>query len=212
MSEILGIIGAGDLGQQIANFALKDNHFKEVVFFDDYTDKDVIKGCKVLGKLDDVLNSFSEKKITHLMIGIGYKHMDVRAEIYDRYKSIIPFATIVHSSCWIDPSSKIGEGVIIYPNSTIDANVVIENNVLLNIGCAIAHDTVIKSHCFLSPSVALAGFVVINERSILGINCTIIDNVTVTSKTQIGAGAVVVKDVVQSGIYIGVPAKILRKK
>ena len=36
--KTLGIIGAGDLGQQIADYAINDNHYDGVVFFDDYYD------------------------------------------------------------------------------------------------------------------------------------------------------------------------------
>ncbi|WP_299314521.1 acetyltransferase [uncultured Aquimarina sp.] len=209
MNKILGILGAGHLGQQIAHYAIEDNHYDKVVFFDDFTQESIVNGHQVIGKTEDVLPSFSKKKISHLMTGVGYKHMDVRAKFYNTYKNEIPFATIIHSSCWVDPTAKIGKGVVIYPNSTIDSHAVIKNNVLLNIGCTIAHNTIIESHCFLSPRVALAGFVTIDEQTILGINCTVIDNITITSKSQVGAGAVVVKDLVKKGVYIGVPAKLI---
>ncbi len=34
MNKTLAIIGAGHLGQQIAHFAIEDNHYSKVVFFD----------------------------------------------------------------------------------------------------------------------------------------------------------------------------------
>ncbi|WP_378183124.1 acetyltransferase [Aquimarina sp. SS2-1] len=211
MNSVLGIIGAGHLGQQIAHYAITDKHFEQVVFFDDFTGESNITGCPVLGRTQDILKSFSQKKITHLMIGIGYKHMAARANFYDIYKDKIPFARIIHSSCWVDPTAIIGEGVIVYPNSAIDAHVVIKNNVLLNIGCTIAHHTSIASHCFLSPRVALAGFIIVGEQVILGINCTVIDNITIGQNVKIGAGAVVVRDITEKGTYVGVPAKLNKK-
>lgn len=212
MNSVLGILGAGHLGQQIAHYALADHHFEQVVFFDDFTKASVVNNCKVLGTTNDVLECFTQKKITHLMVGIGYKHMEARAAFYDQFKNEIPFGTLIHSSCWVDPTAQIGAGVMVYPGSILDANVVIEHNVLLNVGCTIAHDTCIGAHCFLSPRVALAGFITVEEKVQLGINCTVIDNITIVNEAQVGAGAVVVKDITKKGIYVGIPAQLIAEK
>jgi UDP-3-O-[3-hydroxymyristoyl] glucosamine N-acyltransferase len=88
---------------------------------------------------------------------------------------------------------------------------VIGDNVLINIGCVIAHDTNINSNCFLSPSVNLAGFVNVGEKSILGINCTVIDNIKIHSNTQIGGGGVVIKNINKNGLYVGNPVRFVDK-
>ena len=210
MNKILAIIGAGDLGQQIAYHAISDNHFNAIVFFDDFTKEHLINGCQVLGRVDDVLDSFNKELFTHLIIGIGYKHMQERSNLFEMFNNEIPFVNIIHSSCSIDASVKLGAGIVMYPGSILDANVVIGDNVLINIGCVIAHDTKIESNCFLSPSVNLAGFVNIGKKSILGINCTVIDNIDIASNTQIGGGSVVVKNINKKGLYVGNPIRFLR--
>ena len=35
--KTLAIIGSGDLGQQIAHYAISDGHYEKVVFFDDFS-------------------------------------------------------------------------------------------------------------------------------------------------------------------------------
>ena len=45
--KTLGIIGAGDLGKQIAYYAINDHHYEDVVFFDDETIK--MKGVIING-------------------------------------------------------------------------------------------------------------------------------------------------------------------
>jgi acetyltransferase-like isoleucine patch superfamily enzyme len=62
----------------------------------------------------------------------------------------------------------------------------------------------------LSPRVALAGFVTVEEMCILGINATVIDNINIVSKTQIGGGSVVIKNIEQSGLYVGNPIRFIR--
>lgn len=55
MRKILAIIGSGHLGQQIAHYAISDNHFDEVVFFDDYNKDGIVNGYKILGTTNDIL-------------------------------------------------------------------------------------------------------------------------------------------------------------
>lgn len=208
--KTLAIIGAGDLGQQLAHFALTDKHYDRVIFFDDFQTKNEVNTIPVRGKVDTVLSAYKNREFDELLIAIGYKHMLVRASLYERFKGLIPFGRIIHSTVWVDSTTQIKEGVVIYPNCTLDANVLIEENVLINIACSISHDTKVGSHCFLSPRVALAGFITIGEQCILGINSTVIDNIKIGPKIQLGGSTLVIKNIDKSGLYVGSPAKFIR--
>jgi sugar O-acyltransferase (sialic acid O-acetyltransferase NeuD family) len=210
MSKTLAIIGSGDLGQQIAHYAISDNHYKKVVFIDDFTTEKTIIGHEVIGKTNDIEFLFKQKKFDEIIIGIGYKHLEIRKEIFEKFNKTIPFGKIIHSTSWLDSTTIVKEGCVIYPRCSLDANVVIEENTILNIATTIAHDTTIGKHCFLSPRVAVAGFVFINEQCIIGINSTIIDNIVICKNTQIGGGTVVIKNIEKNGLYVGNPAKYIR--
>lgn len=207
--KTIGIIGAGDLGQLIAYHAITDKHFDSVVFLDDYKEKDgVVDGYKVIGKIADAETAFSQNFFSHIIIAIGYKHLNARKAVFEKLVQLnIPFANIIHSSSYVDGSCNLGKGIFILPGCTLDRNVVIGNNTVINTACAIAHDTEIGTHCFLSPRVAIAGFCKIESQCLLGINCTVIDNISICSQTQIGGGSVVVKSIEEPGLYVGVPAK-----
>jgi UDP-3-O-[3-hydroxymyristoyl] glucosamine N-acyltransferase len=86
----------------------------------------------------------------------------------------------------------------------------IGENCLIYNGCIIAHDTQIASHTILSPGVKIAGFSKIESLVNLGIGTIISDNVTVAMGTKTGAGAVVVKNIDESGLYVGIPAKKIK--
>lgn len=208
--KTLAILGAGELGLQLAYFALSGNHYNKVVFFDDYTKEKNIKGFSVLGKINALKESYIEKQFDEVIIGIGYKHLNIRKELYDLYSEEIPFGKIIHSSAWVDPSSIIENGTVVYPGCVIDAKAVVKANTIINIACTIAHDTEIGKHCFLSPRVAIAGFVKVKECCFIGINATIIDNINIVENTQLGGGTVVVKSIEKSGLYVGNPAKFIR--
>jgi sugar O-acyltransferase (sialic acid O-acetyltransferase NeuD family) len=211
MNNTLAIIGAGFLGQQIAHFAVNDNHYKNVVFFDDSTTLTSINGFKILGNTKSIITSFYKKEFQHVIIGIGYKHLEIREQFYKSLHQIIPFAKIIHSSCWIDNSASINEGCVLYPQCIIDANVILECNSIINLGCTISHDSQVGAHSFLAPRSAIAGFVKIGKSSFLGINSTIVDNVFIKENTRIGAGSVVIGDILTSGIYVGNPARLIKK-
>lgn len=210
MKRTLAIIGCGDLGQQIAEYAISDGHYEDIVFFDDFTEEKNSYGFKILGNCDSIEYEFEKKSFDEIIIGIGYKHPEKRKYFFERFESKIPFGTIIHSSCWIDQTAVVKKGCVVYPCCCIDAHSVIGENSVLNISCSIAHDTVVGKHCFLSPRVAVAGFVKIEELCIIGINSTVIDNITILSKTQIGAGTVVIKDIEKEGLYVGNPHRFIR--
>lgn len=207
----LAIIGSGELGQQIAHHVISDKQFKVVGFFDDFRDKgDIINSLPVLGTIKSVIQTFEEGLYDLILIAIGYNHMDFRSRLFHQFKNKIPFARFIHSSCIVDSSCAIEEGVVIYPGCIIDKNVYIKENTLINLGSCIAHDTIIGSNSFLAPRVAIAGFVNVGESCILGINSTIIDNIRIADNTQLGGGSVVIKNIDKSGLYVGNPVRFIK--
>jgi sugar O-acyltransferase (sialic acid O-acetyltransferase NeuD family) len=169
-----------------------------------------VNGFQILGKTNYIMEAFDKNQFDEILIGIGYKHLVVRKQLFEQFSSKIPFGKIIHSSSWVDDTATINEGCIIYPFCCIDAYAVVDSNTILNVACTVAHDSKIGKHCFLSPRVALAGFVEIEELGVIGINATIIDNIKIVSETQIGGGTVVIKNVEKSGLYVGNPQRFIR--
>ncbi|MDR6968753.1 sugar O-acyltransferase (sialic acid O-acetyltransferase NeuD family) [Flavobacterium arsenatis] len=205
MNKVLAILGAGELGKQIANFALIDKHYSKVIFYDDFNIDKEIKG-----NTNDLVNDFNSNFFDELIIGIGYNHLKAREEKFNFLKDKIKFGKIIHSTSWVDKSANIQDGCVIYPKCAIDKKVIIKHNTILNLNCTIAHDTIIGSSCFLAPSVSIAGFCLIEEECFIGINASIKDNITIVNEATIGAGTVVVKNIIKKGLYVGNPAKFIR--
>lgn len=209
----LAIIGAGDLGQQIAHHAEQYCGMEVVGFYDDTKEKGTeIKGYAVLGKIADLESDFSLKVFDKLMVGIGYRHMGFRKAVFERFYAKIPFANVIHPTAYIDKTCTLGTGLFILPGCMLDFKVVLEDNIMLNIGSCIAHDSVVKSHTFISPRVSVAGFTTIGTSCILGISTTVIDNIQIKDHIQTGAGAVVIDNLEIPGLYVGVPAKLKKQR
>jgi sugar O-acyltransferase (sialic acid O-acetyltransferase NeuD family) len=207
----LAIIGSGDLAQQIAHHATQYDHYQVVGCFDDYNSiGQFSKGLAILGKIDAIHKCFEQGMFDELIIGIGYNHMNFRQELFLKFEKSIPFATIIHTSCFIDKSTRIGKGTIIYPGCIIDMNTEIGNNCLIYNGCNIAHDTNVANNTILSPGVQIAGFCQINHHVVLGIGTVVSDSIQICEHVRTGAGTVIIKHIIESGLYVGVPAKKIK--
>jgi sugar O-acyltransferase (sialic acid O-acetyltransferase NeuD family) len=206
--ERLAIIGSADLGQLIADHATTDRQYEVIGFFDDFRAAgEVTDRGPVLGGLSDVEPIFEQGRFDALMIGVGYRHPAFRRQCHDRFAGSIPFARLIHSSCFVDPTAQVGDGAFLLPGCNLDKGVVVEENALLNTGCTVAHDSRVGRHSFLGPGVVVAGFAVIGQSCFIGVGSTIIDNVRIADDVQTGGGAVVTGDIFEPGLYLGVPAR-----
>ncbi|SKB93811.1 acetyltransferase [Daejeonella lutea] len=203
----LAVLGGGELGKLIAEHTSAIAVLEVVGFYDDYLSTSYSDSLPILGKIDDALSDFQKGRFDLIIVGVGYNHFDVREALYNKFKDIIPFATIVHPSAYVDPSCIIGEGVFILPGVILDLGVIVEDNVLINTGTIVAHHSRICKNSFLAPGVSVAGLVEIGSSSFVGIGAIIKDSIKIGSQCIIGAGSLVLKDTKNQSIYYGVPAR-----
>lgn len=205
----LAIIGAGDLGRQLSIVAKQSNTYHPIGFYDDFAEVGKrVHSLPIMGQLSQINQDFKSNKFDVLVLGIGYSHFNFRKKTFDKLSQEIPFATLIHPSCVIDPSAKIGKGSVLFSGCLVSMGAEIKENVLIYDGAIIAHDSIIGNHSILSPGVKISGFSYIGECVNLGTGTILIDNINLTDFTRTGAGAVVVKSIEQPGLYVGCPAKL----
>ncbi len=155
----LVIIGSGNLGRLIAHHAINCKLYDVVGFINDFEKEGtLVNNIPIIGKIENIEELYRLGKFDFLLIGIGYNHFDSRKSVFERFSKTIPFATLIHPSAYVDKITDVGAGSVILPGCTLDYNVKIGNNVLLNTSVAIAHNSKISDHSFLSPRVAVAGY------------------------------------------------------
>lgn len=107
----------------------------------------------------------------------------------------------------------IGHGIDIGAFSVIHRGLVdttrIESGVKIGSRCSVGHDTVVGEDSILTVGVTLGGCCDVGERVFFGLGSTVKSEVLICSNVMIGAGAVVVNDIKESGKYVGVPARKL---
>lgn len=204
------IIGAGGFGREVAwlieDINKKKKEFEILGFLDDSIEKkdEIINGYRVLGGLEEI-----ELKDVYFTCAIGnskIKSNVVKKAIERKLKPI----NLIHPSVKTGKYNKFGEGLIICAGTIITVNTNIEDYVTINLNCTIGHDTKIGMFTTMYPGVNLSGECVIEKGVELGTNSTIIQGKKIGKNTIVGAGSVVVRDLIENCIFAGVPAKKIK--
>lgn len=207
MKNKLLIIGASGHGKVIADIALKMNKWSTVAFLDDNSSIKSAIGLEVIGTSTDVLKYLDEYEI---FVGIGNNVERERIhDILEKVGASIP--TLIHPNSVVGEKVELGFGTVIMAGVVINCCTTIGKGCIINTGSTIDHDNRIEDFVHISPGVHLAGTVKVGRGSWLGIGSTVSNNLTITSDCIVGAGSVVVKDISETGVYVGVPVRRVRQ-
>lgn len=177
-------------------------------FFDDFRAAgEATPNGPILGSVSEAAAWHQRGVIDSVAIGVGYRHLQKRAEILSSLQGAVPLFTFIHPSSWVDATATIGEGALLLPGCRVDTHAVIGAGSVLNVGCVVCHHSRIEENCFLGPSVTVAGFCRIGRDSFLGVGTVVIDNISSVPGVVTGGGAVVVDNLMEPGLYLGVPAR-----
>ncbi len=166
-----------------------------------------------LGKEADFLASnlyLNNRDNWQTFVGIGDNN--IREKVFnllvDKNAHII---NAIHPKTIIAASAIFGKGVMIAANTTINPLCKIGNGVICNTSSSIDHECIIDDFAHIAPGAVLCGNVKIGKRTFIGANAVIKQGISICNDVKIGAGACVVKNITEPGIYIGNPAKLLIK-
>jgi sugar O-acyltransferase (sialic acid O-acetyltransferase NeuD family) len=107
-------------------------------------------------------------------------------------------------------------GVQVLSGCCISAEVTLGRSTIVNVGSTISHESKIGAFVSISPGCTLAGRVRVEDQVFVGAGATILNGtperpITIGKKSVIGAGAVVIRDVIGGDVVVGVPARSLRR-
>lgn len=199
------IFGTGDIGQLVHFYFTHDSPYEVVAFT---ADRDFIKEKEFLAlpvvPFEEIEISYPPDEF-NMFVALSYSKLNkVRAEKYEDAKSkgykLVSYVCS-KSVYWDDP--EIGDNCFIFENQTIQPFVKIGNNVTIWSGNHIGHHSVIGEHCFISSHVVISGHVTIEPYCFLGVNSTIRDGITIARECVIGAGAIILEDTIEKGVYKG---------
>ena len=204
--DSLVIIGASGHGKVIADIAIKMNQWKSIAFLDDNEEVKSCLGFEVIGKTNDFL-TYKEEADFIVAIGNNEIRENIQEQIVEQGLSI---ATLIHPSAIIGTDVKIGTGVVVMAGVVINSSTSIGKGCIINTSSSVDHDNEIGDYVHISPGANLAGNVRVGKGSWIGIGVSVNNNISISSGVMVGAGTVVIKDLPENCIAVGVPARVIR--
>ena len=182
-------------------------------FLDDNIDRhgDNIKGIPIYGGREQ-LGAMKESGVTGVFIGIGNNKVrkDVADFIISEHGSF-ECVNAIHPKANIYDSAKLGKGLFIAPSVVIGVDSIIGDHAIINSGATVGHDAIIGKGADICPGVNIAGNVVVGDYTQVGIGSKVIQGLSLGKHSVIGAGSIVVRDIPNSVVAFGNPARIRRE-
>lgn len=137
----------------------------------------------------------------------------------------VPESTRVWQFCVIFPNCIIGENCNVCANVLIENEVSIGDGVTIKSGVQIWDGVTLEDNVFIGPNVSFTNdkypksgntsYQMLKTKvccgASIGANSTILPGVTIGQNAIIGAGSVVTKDIPSGELWLGNPARFIRK-
>lgn len=130
------ILGAGGLGEEVAEIARMSGMYSRIAFLDD-SHKD---NMQIEGTISE-----AERLVTKFPFAIcAIGHNETRLRMHRRLQELgYKIPTLVHANACVSPAALLGDGCIVRAGAVISSGVQIADACLINIHASIDHGCVI---------------------------------------------------------------------
>lgn len=127
----------------------------------------------------------------------------------------------VGSYCELGKGTTVGANCVLQGRVRTGPKVTIEDDVIVKYGTILTDTALVKKNAFIGPNVITLGGghdrkrvngTIIGENCYIGAGTKIAGGMTICDDVVTGANSFVTKDITEPGIYVGTPAKLLRKR
>lgn len=206
----LCIYCAGSLGRDLlAAITWKGQFPKEnILFIDDVIEEKKVNGVPVFS-FDDFMNFSNASNDYEFIIASGepYYRNQIHKKLMSNHISIGNF---ISDTAIVANTVTYQNGLLAHWNSIISTETQIGCNVFVGKDAMVGHDVFLGSHSMVGACVYIGGWVDIGESTYIGAGAVIKDRIKIGSNVVVGAGSVVVKDVLDNTVVVGNPARVLR--
>lgn len=210
----LVIFGTGDIARLANYYFARDSQHEVVAFTVDrqYRQQDTFLDLPLVD-FENIVNHYPPREFK-MFVAVSYAKMNtVRADKYFRAKELgYELVSYVSSHCTYLSDHPVGDNCFIQEDNTIQPFVKIGNDVTLWSGNHIGHDSTIGDHVFIASHIVVSGHVNVGDYCFIGVNATLRNSINIAPRTLIGAGAVIMKNTVEAGVYLPQRATLFEKK
>jgi sugar O-acyltransferase (sialic acid O-acetyltransferase NeuD family) len=187
------IFGYGGHAREVISF-LGEN---VDIFVDDKFSNDFLKP----------ISSF-DPEIYEIMICLG--ESSLRKKVKESLPNNTKYFSFIHPTSIVSDDVEIGEGTYIGPYSILTTNIKLGNHCILNRVVQIGHDSTIGDFFSAMPGSIVSGNCEIGDSVYLGSNSSVREKSKITDDVIVGLNSGVVKNITESGTYVGIPVKKIK--
>lgn len=118
-------------------------------------------------------------------------------------------ATLIAPTATIGVGATVGEGSFVAQHAHVGPMAQFGAACIVNTGAAVEHEVIVGAFSHVSVHSVVAGRARIGSFCFIGAGAIVIDKVQVADGITLGAGGVAASDLLETGTYIGVPARLL---
>lgn len=162
---------------------------------------------------NDVGRKYPEPEAAVVAVGDPF----LREKIVNKIIKTFPnceFPNIIDPSCILLnlETIKLGHGIVMMPFCLLTTDITIGDFCQFGVGTGLGHDCAFEEYVTTGMNPNFAGYTKIGKMTRVGSNVTTIDHISICENVMIGAGSLVIKNIIEPGTYIGSPAKKLVKE
>jgi sugar O-acyltransferase (sialic acid O-acetyltransferase NeuD family) len=208
----LVIVGAGGFARETASALRSIPGWRLRGFLDDDPAKHgtVHCGAPVLGgvsMLDDLPETVS------VVVCVGSpRDFRVRERLVRRLD--LPgqrYATVVHPTAQVGAGCLIGPGSVVLAHTVLTADVTVGAHVAVMPQVVLTHDDIVEDYVTIASGVRLGGTTRVGRGAYLGAGSLVREGTSVGAWSLVGMGSVVLDDVPSGEVWVGNPARFLRR-
>lgn len=210
---IMGGLGNGSVIAWAIEDAIKRGHdeYKCVGFINDRDGISDIEGFPVLGGIKDVPRLLDEG---YYFINTIFKIGGQKDRI-DLFESLaIPderLATFVHPLAYVAPNVELSAGCVIMPNVSVSSGTKFGKGCRVMVGATIGHNNTIGDYCFFAANCCTGAYLKFGRAVTVSLNSCIREFTEIGDYATIGMGAVVLDNIGVGEVWVGNPAKLIKK-
>ena len=204
----LAILGASGHGKVVADIA-ECCGWEEIAFFDDaFPQKTTQEGWSIVGNTKAFLSSMNDYDGCIVAIGNNVTRLDKTRFLIS---SGAPIISLIHPSAVVSKYSSIELGSVVMANAVINSFSKIGLACIVNTSATIDHDCELMEAVHVSPGSNLAGSVTVKECTWIGIGASVNQCLSIGKNVIIGSGSVVINDISDNVLAVGIPSKVIKR-
>ena len=202
---ILALYGAGAIGREFRQIAVRSGDWSEVIFIDDRSDAKEIAGSPVF-HFQMFRRKYSPEDV-RFVVSIGEpKH---RRDTFERMtRAGYRGGVLIDSTAYVSPDAEVGEGTAVYMGAYIGSQARVGKNCFISRNVSVGHDAAVDDHTRLGVNAFVGGHTKIGRRAYIGAGAMLRDRIRIGDESIVALGAAVFEDVPDGATVIGNPARI----